>query len=137
MEVVDSEVPFSIEFDNFVLNGKIDLIYRDGDCIKVLDYKNTEYKQSNIPKYKNQLLTYILALENDPVYKEYNINTKQASIYLLQSNRHLELNIDDDVEISDQLDEMNRVSESIDNDCFDSKKSENCNICEFKPYCEV
>ena len=136
LEVIDSEVPFSIEFDNFILEGKIDLIYRDGDCIKVLDYKNTEYKQSNIPKYKSQLLTYILALENDPAYKDYSINTKQASIYLLQSNRHLELNIDDDVEISDQLDEMDRVSESINDNRFDSKKSDSCNICEFKPYCE-
>lgn len=136
LEVIDSEVPFSIEFDDFILEGKIDLIYRDGDCIKVLDYKNSEYNPSNISKYKSQLLTYILALENDPLYKGYDINTKQASIYLLQSNKPLELNIDDDVEIAKQLEDMNGVAEGIKEDCFDSKKSENCNICEFKPYCE-
>lgn len=136
LEVIDSEVPFSIEFNDFILNGKIDLIYRDGDSIKVLDYKNSEYNTNNISKYKSQLLTYILALENDPLYKEYNINTKKASIYFLQSNTPRELNIDDDEEISAHFDEMKRVSKSINDNHFESRKSENCNICEFKQYCE-
>ena len=85
------------------LKGAIDLIYKDGEDVKILDYKNTEFKQSNLSKYKTQLLTYILALEKDPIYKQYNINTKNASIYTLQSNKLLELSIDDENEISQQL----------------------------------
>ena len=135
-EVIDSEVPFSIEFDDFILKGAIDLIYKDGEDIKILDYKNTEFKQSNISKYKTQLLTYILALENDPIYKQYNINTKNASIYTLQSNKLLELSIDEDNEISQQLENMKTAALNINNNCFESNKSDYCNICEFKPYCE-
>lgn len=136
LEVVDSEVPFSIEFDDFILKGAIDLIYKDGNEIKVLDYKNTEYKQSNMSKYKTQLLTYILALENDPSYKQYNINSKSASIYTLQSNKLSELNIDEDNELSEQLENMKNAAININNNCFESNKSIYCNICEFKPYCE-
>ena len=136
LEVVDSEVPFSIEFDDFILKGAIDLIYRDGNEIKVLDYKNSEYNESNIPKYKTQLLTYILALENDPSYKQYNINSKSASIYTLQSNRPLPLNIDEDNELDEQLENMKNAAINIKNNCFESNKSIYCNICEFKPYCE-
>lgn len=135
-KVIDCEVPFSIEFDDFILEGAIDLIYQDGDTIKILDYKNTEYRQSNIPKYKSQLLTYMLALENDPYYKKYNIDTKHASIYLLQSNKPLELIIDEDIELTDKIKEMNDAAISINNNIFDSKKSDYCNICEFKDYCE-
>lgn len=135
-EVVDSEVPFSIEFEDFILEGKIDLIYRDGDEIKILDYKNTEFKENNLPKYKTQLLIYILALENDYKYKKFDINAKQASIYLLQSNKLLPLVIDEDNELSDLLDKMKNVTSDIEGNCFDSNKSDYCNICEFKEYCE-
>ena len=41
-----------LEFDDYIINGAIDLIYKDGDSIKVLDYKNSEYNQSNMEKYK-------------------------------------------------------------------------------------
>ena len=135
-EVIDSEVPFSIEFDEFILKGAIDLIYKDGEDVKILDYKNTEFKQSNLSKYKTQLLTYILALEKDPIYKQYDINTKNASIYTLQSNKLLELSIDDENEISQQLENMKTAASNINNNCFESNKSDYCNICEFKPYCE-
>lgn len=136
LEVIDSEVPFSIEFDDFILKGAIDLIYKDGDNIKILDYKNTEFKQSNMSKYKSQLLTYILALENNPSYDEYNINSKNASIYLLQSNKFLPLDIDEDNELNEQLENMKSTAININNNCFESNKSEYCNICEFKSYCE-
>lgn len=134
--VIDSEVPFSVEYEDFILKGAVDLIYKDGDNIKIVDYKNTEFKQRNIPKYKTQLLTYILALEEDPIYKEYNVNRKQASIYTLQSNKWLELNIDEDEELLEHEYNLKDVASNINNNIFNSKKSDYCNICEFKQYCE-
>ena len=67
--VVDSEVPFSIDRDNYRFNGAIDLIYKNQNGeYGILDYKNTIFKDYNREKYAQQLLTYILALKNDSKY---------------------------------------------------------------------
>lgn len=92
--VVDSEVPFSIDRDNYRFNGAIDLIYKNQNGeYGILDYKNTIFKDYNREKYAQQLLTYILALKNDSKYCD--IEITEAKIYAIKSRSLIDFNIDE------------------------------------------
>ena len=42
IEVVKSEFPFTIEKNNYIINGQIDLIYKRNGALGILDFKNKQ-----------------------------------------------------------------------------------------------
>ena len=109
--VVDSEVPFSIDRDNYRFNGAIDLIYKNQNGeYGILDYKNTIFKDYNREKYAQQLLTYILALKNDSKYCD--IEITEAKIYAIKSRSLIDFNIDES-RLATQKEEIQNTADLI------------------------
>lgn len=131
--VVDSEVPFSIDRDNYRFNGAIDLIYKNQNGeYGILDYKNTIFKDYNREKYAQQLLTYILALKNDSKYCD--IEITGAKIYAIKSRSLIDFNIDES-RLATQKEEIQNTADLINSHEFNKNESSYCNICEFLKYC--
>ena len=131
--VVDSEVPFSIDRDNYRFNGAIDLIYKNQNGeYGILDYKNTIFKDYNREKYAQQLLTYILALKNDSKYCD--IEITEAKIYAIKSRSLIDFNIDES-RLATQKEEIQNTADLINSHEFNKNESSYCNICEFFKYC--
>lgn len=131
--VVDSEVPFSIDRDNYRFNGAIDLIYKNQNGeYGILDYKNTIFKDYNREKYAQQLLTYILALKNDSKYCD--IKITEAKIYAIKSRSLIDFNIGES-RLATQKEEIQNTADLINSHEFNKNESSYCNICEFLKYC--
>lgn len=131
--VVDSEVPFSIDRDNYRFNGTIDLIYKNQNGeYGILDYKNTIFKDYNREKYAQQLLTYILALKNDSKYCD--IEITEAKIYAIKSRSLIDFNIGES-RLATQKEEIQNTADLINSHEFNKNESSYCNICEFLKYC--
>ena len=131
--VVDSEVPFSIDRDNYRFNGAIDLIYKNQNGeYGILDYKNTIFKDYNREKYAQQLLTYILALKNDSKYCD--IEITEAKIYAIKSRSLIDFNIGES-RLATQKEEIQNTADLINSHEFNKNESSYCNICEFLKYC--
>lgn len=131
--VVDSEVPFSIDRDNYRFNGDIDLIYKNQNGeYGILDYKNTIFKDYNREKYAQQLLTYILALKNDSKYCD--IEITEAKIYAIKSRSLIDFNIGES-RLATQKEEIQNTVDLINSHEFNKNESSYCNICEFLKYC--
>lgn len=131
--VVDSEVPFSIDRDNYRFNGAIDLIYKNQNGeYGILDYKNTIFKDYNREKYAQQLLTYILALKNDSKYCD--IEITEAKIYAIKSRSLIDFNIGES-RLATQKEEIQNTADLINSHEFNKNESNYCNICEFLKYC--
>lgn len=131
--VVDSEVPFSIDRDNYRFNGAIDLIYKNQNGeYGILDYKNTIFKDYNREKYAQQLLTYILALKNDSKYCD--IEITEAKIYAIKSRSLIDFNIAES-RLATQKEEIQNTADLINSHEFNKNESSYCNICEFFKYC--
>ena len=131
--VVDSEVPFSIDRDNYRFNGAIDLIYKNQNGeYGILDYKNTIFKDYNREKYAQQLLTYILALKNDSKYCD--IEITEAKIYAIKSRSLIDFNIGES-RLATQKEEIQNIADLINSHEFNKNESSYCNICEFFKYC--
>lgn len=131
--VVDSEVPFSIDRDNYRFNGAIDLIYKNQNGeYGILDYKNTIFKDYNREKYAQQLLTYILALKNDSKYCD--IEITEAKIYAIKSRSLIDFNIGES-RLATQKEEIQNTADLINSHEFNKNESSYCNICEFFKYC--
>lgn len=131
--VVDSEVPFSIDRDNYRFNGAIDLIYKNQNGeYGILDYKNTFFSDYNREKYAQQLLTYILALKSDSKYCD--IEITEAKIYAIKSRSLIDFNIDES-RLATQKEEIQNTVDLINSHEFNKNESSYCNICEFLKYC--
>lgn len=131
--VVDSEVLFSIDRDNYRFNGAIDLIYKNQNGeYGILDYKNTIFKDYNREKYAQQLLTYILALKNDSKYCD--IEITEAKIYAIKSRSLIDFNIGES-RLATQKEEIQNTVDLINSHEFNKNESSYCNICEFLKYC--
>lgn len=131
--VVDSEVPFSIDRDNYRFNGAIDLIYKNQNGeYGILDYKNTIFKDYNREKYAQQLMTYILALKNDSKYCD--IEITEAKIYAIKSRSLIDFNIGES-RLATQKEEIQNTADLINSHEFNKNESSYCNICEFLKYC--
>lgn len=131
--VVDSEVPFSIDRDNYRFNGAIDLIYKNQNGeYGILDYKNTIFKDYNREKYAQQLLIYILALKNDSKYCD--IEITEAKIYAIKSRSLIDFNIGES-RLATQKEEIQNTADLINSHEFNKNESSYCNICEFLKYC--
>ncbi|WP_299523521.1 ATP-dependent DNA helicase [uncultured Methanobrevibacter sp.] len=131
--VVDSEVPFSIDKEDYCFDGVIDLIYKTKNGkYGILDYKNTYFNEYNKKKYTQQLLTYALALKNDSKYE--NIDIVESKIYAIKSRSLINLDINE-VNLNKQKEEIENTVNLINNHKFNKCKSSYCNICEFLKYC--
>ena len=133
VDVLDTELPFEIENENFILNGAIDLVYRidDGE-IGILDYKNAEVDDSKIRKYTPQIITYALALSQLPGFEEEKVS--EGIIHFVKSDKRLPVEINGEV-MAGQLDDLNDIAIKIREEEFPKNHTGFCSECKFKKIC--
>ena len=141
LEILESEYPFEIEENNFILKGSIDLIYKTDNGIVILDYKTSNLDNKGeeelkrlINKYKKQLYTYALALKEDEKYKDENV--EKIQIYPVLSKEMKDFDISDE-KIEERREAIIKVARKISNEEFttDNYDLEKCKNCIFKFIC--
>lgn len=130
LNVQDSELPFNITKDNYELTGKIDLINKkhDGE-LEVIDFKYSDsfFIKRNPQFYKNQIFIYVLALKENPKYKD--IIIKQGGIYSMKNQEFIEIKVTEE-DIINMDDILTNTAEKIKNKNF-KKNLGYCERCEF------
>lgn len=140
-DVIDSELPFSVERDDYTLNGAIDLVYRiNDDEIGILDYKNAEVNDYKIWSYSRQLYTYASALKELSEFRDCDIT--EAKIHFVKSGVE-EIPINDNL-IKEQEDRLNETALKILDEEYPKitelhpdRENKFCEFCEFKWICDM
>nr|WP_295115844.1 ATP-dependent DNA helicase [uncultured Methanobrevibacter sp.] len=134
LDVLESELPFEIERENYILNGAIDLIYRlGGDEIAILDYKNAEHDDYKIAHYEKQLYIYASALMELSDFNKFTI--RQGITHFVKTDYRNEVEITHDAVLK-QLEKLNEVALKItDEKAFPKNRSNFCDSCKFKIIC--
>ena len=134
VDVLETELPFEIEKDNFILNGAIDLVYRISDTeIGILDYKNAEVNDDKIRKYTPQIHTYAAALKEMPEYE--NCTISEAFIHFVKSDCKHPVDVNYEL-CRKQLDSLDEVALSIADEVFPKRESGFCGVCKFRKICK-
>ncbi|MGL4669857.1 MAG: ATP-dependent helicase [Methanobacteriaceae archaeon] len=130
LDIIGSEIPFSIRKEKYNLSGKIDLIYKKDGGIGIIDFKNSD--KLNEFSATKQLITYILALADKKGYKDYKVN--EIAVYTLKTNKLHIINFDDSLinKISTNID---KTADSILSCDFSKKESNFCEFCDFEFIC--
>ena len=134
IEVVESEFPFTIEKNNYIINGQIDLIYKRNGVLGILDFKNKP--AINKEELKKQLYTYLLALKLNPEF--HNENIKELAVYLLKApkdNKLLIFDIDEEY-LNKFQNKITSVAQNINNNIFEKKHTRDCDNCSFSFICK-
>jgi DNA helicase-2/ATP-dependent DNA helicase PcrA len=133
IEVIKSEFPFTIEKNNYIINGQIDLIYKRNGALGILDFKNKYAIDKG--EVKNQLYTYLLALKLNPEFHDENI--KELAVYLLKAPKDNKLQIFDIDEeyLNNFQNKITSVAQNINQNIFEKKESKDCDNCTFSFIC--
>ena len=133
IEVVESEFPFTIEENNYIINGQIDLIYKRNGELGILDFKN-KYAIDH-EDVKKQLYIYLLALKLNPEFMGENI--KELAVYLLKAPKDKKLLIFDIDEeyLNNFQNKIASVALNINNNIFEKRKTRECYNCTFNFIC--
>ena len=140
-EVLDAELDFELFRDDHILNGSIDLIYREsnGEVVS-LDYKYAEYDEDHIDAYEKQAYIYASALREIPEYKDYDI--KKAYIHFVLGDRKdnpYVVEIDEN-KMKEELNYISVVAREINNasDGFEKEpeKEGECVKCSYRYFCK-
>lgn len=146
-EVLDAEFDFELYVDekimknsktDFILNGAIDLIYKDsnGEAF-ILDYKYAEFDPEHIDGYIKQSYIYAMALSEIPKYKDLDI--KKAKIHFVLSDYIYEVEINED-KMKKELAGLNQVAYEIHNEgegfAKEPENEEECFRCSYRYFCK-
>lgn len=140
-EVLEAELDFELFRDNYILNGAIDLIYRDDDGeLVVLDYKYAKYKPEHIGGYIKQSYIYASALREIP---EYQTQIKKAIIHFVLGTQDSDddyqyvVEIDESI-MDDEKDRLMDVANKIYAEEYDKEpeKDEECDNCSYRSFCK-
>lgn len=133
IEVIKSEFPFTIEENNYIINGQIDLIYKRNGVLGILDFKNKYAADKE--EVNKQLYIYLLALKLNPEFMGENI--KELAVYLLKAPKEKKLLIFDIDEeyLNSFQNKIASVALNINNNIFEKRKTRDCDNCTFSFIC--
>ena len=134
IEVLKSEFPFTIEKNNYIINGQIDLIYKRNGALGILDFKNKSIFDKE--ELKKQLYTYLLALKLNQEF--HNENIEEIVVYLLKAPKDNKLQIFDiDEEYLNKFqNKITSVAQNVNNNIFEKKHTRACDNCSFSFICK-
>jgi DNA helicase II / ATP-dependent DNA helicase PcrA len=129
-EIISTEEPFTLVFDNFIITGRIDLIIKNKDDeIELIDFKAMEEEGLTNTSVEMQLRIYEYALKN-----KQKINKLCA--YTFKDNKKTYFKSNNEV-LRDIDSELEDVIDSIKKEKFDAKKNAFCDKCAFKFACKI
>ena len=135
-EVLEAEFDFELFRDNYLLNGAIDLVYRESDGeVVILDYKYAEFDENHIDGYIKQSYIYTSALREIPEYKKYDI--KKALIHFVKGDYQYVVEIDESI-MDDEKDHLSVIAGKIKDGVYEKEpeKPEECSRCSYRYFCK-
>lgn len=130
--IIGSEVLEHLIKDEYILEGTIDLIRKNGDKIEIIDFKTGKYDEKKFFQYKRQLETYCYLLKNT-----YNLSQIETYLYYISDeNKKMKVEIHEG-ELLTTIQNFDTVVKNILNGNFPPREfDENCNACEFRWFCK-
>ena len=129
LNILKTEQSFKITKEFYQLSGIIDLIYKTKDGkIGILDYKNTNHISNQyVRNYIKQVYTYLIGLNNS-------LEIESLKIYAIKARKMI------DIELNQKsrdilLEELDKVSQNIENEMFECNMNEDCVNCGFSNIC--
>jgi DNA helicase-2/ATP-dependent DNA helicase PcrA len=138
--VQETEVDVSLEKDDYILNGAIDLVLGDDNQLEVLDFKAQKRPAADHPMiktYYQQLCIYAHILE-----ERKKIRPSKLHIYWTgeaEKNEALmsfDYDPKDVAEAAQHFEQVVRAIQAEEFAVLDVPEAKVCNECDFKPYCE-
>ena len=138
--VQETEVDVSLEKDDYILNGAIDLVLGDDNQLEVLDFKAQKRPSSDHPMiktYYQQLCIYAHILE-----ERKKIRPSKLHIYWTgeadKNDALMSFDYDpkDVAEAAQHFEQVVRAIQAEQFAVLDVPEAKVCNECDFKPYCE-
>ena len=139
----DAEVPVSLQKENYILEGKIDLIRGKGNTVEILDFKsekkpdvNDEADRERLRRYRRQLEIYAHIIE-----QKYDLRVSRMHLYYTSVedgdprisypyNQH---------SIDRTIDEVSTIVDKIENKEFNQDPAKRCahlcDKCDLKHFC--
>lgn len=135
-EVLEAEFDFELLRGNYLLNGAIDLVYREEDGeVVILDYKYAEFDENHIDAYVKQAYIYASALREIPEYEKYDI--KKAIIHFVKGDKPYTVNIDEE-RMKKEKANLSIVAGKIKNEEYEKEpeRAEDCSRCSYRYFCK-
>jgi DNA helicase-2/ATP-dependent DNA helicase PcrA len=138
--VQETEVDVSLEKDDYILNGAIDLVLGDDNQLEVLDFKAQKRPSADHPMiktYYQQLCIYAHILE-----ERKKIRPSKLHIYWTgeadKNDALMSFDYDpkDVAEAAQHFEQVVRAIQAEEFAVLDVPEAKVCNECDFKPYCE-
>jgi len=128
--IIDSiEKQFILKItDNYYLKGYIDLIYKDDDRYKIIDFKTGEINIEKKEIGKFQLLLYALGCTEN-----YKYDISKTMLYDVANEKKYEFEIGSE-ELLDVRNEIEDIIKEIDKGIY-KPRNDNCKECEFYKLC--
>ncbi|MHB8336116.1 MAG: ATP-dependent helicase [Ignavibacteriaceae bacterium] len=140
--VIDTEVDVSVEKDEYIITGKVDLLLGRDNKLEVLDFKSQQRpdsKDSILERYKKQLNLYAYILR-----ERYKKEPERLYIYWTAEEKRKDalMEIDYDPQLVEEAGKhFDSVAKCILNRNFDihswPDKTKVCKECDFKFYCRT
>ncbi|MCX8106738.1 MAG: ATP-dependent helicase [Ignavibacterium album] len=140
--VIDTEVDVSVEKDDYIITGKVDLLLGRDNKLEVLDFKSQsrpEMNDSILERYKKQLNLYAYILK-----ERYNKEPERLYIYWTAEEKRKDalMEIEYDPKLVEEAGKhFDSVAKSILNRSYEINnwpdKTKVCKECDFKFYCRV
>jgi len=129
-EIIVTEKPFTLVFDEFIIAGRVDLIIKNKyNEIELIDFKAMDEKGIEQTNVELQLRIYEYALEN-----EFKINKLSAYTFLDNKKTYFKTNKEI---LKDVGKELNTIITGIRKEDFNPKKNPFCGKCPFKFTCKL
>jgi DNA helicase-2/ATP-dependent DNA helicase PcrA len=138
--VQETEVDVSLEKDDYILNGAIDLVLGDDNQLDVLDFKAQKRPAADHPMiktYYQQLCIYAHILE-----ERKKIRPSKLHIYWTgeadknEALMSFDYDPKDVAEAAQHFEQVVRAIQAEEFAVLDVPEAKVCNECDFKPYCE-
>ena len=122
---------FSVQ-DDYILEGILDLIRKNGNDLEVIDFKSGRYDEENFELYKKQLSIYTYLLKQEYPDKE----IKSFLYYGREENPFINTKIQQE-DIDKEINSFTKTAESLLNKKFPPRKyDDKCLKCDFRWYCK-
>lgn len=140
--VIETEVDVSVEKDEYIITGKVDLLLGKDDKLEVLDFKSQPrpaMSDSILKRYSKQLILYAYILK-----EKYNKEPERLYIYWTAEDKRKDalMEIDYDPKLVEEAGKhFDSIAKCILNRNFEIKnwpdKTKVCKECDFKFYCRI
>lgn len=132
-EILTAEEPFSMLGDGYIIEGKVDLIYKNkNDEVEIIDFKTKEYEKIKKTNVEMQLSIYELAFK-----EKYSPDKLGAYTFLDHEKYFIEKKENWEYKKESLKNEILEIANKIKNKEFDRTPSNYCSVCKFNFLCDI